>query len=96
MWRPRLGAWLALLGVLVVAGVLFGRGLDAATNYDEGVYLASLDALTHDQALGKDVYASQPPGFYVLLQAPGWQPPTRSVGAWPMSEGASSQPRFSP
>jgi 4-amino-4-deoxy-L-arabinose transferase-like glycosyltransferase len=74
MWRPRLGAWLALLGVLVVAGVLFGRGLDAATNYDEGVYLASLDALTHDQALGKDVYASQPPGFYVLLQALSFLP----------------------
>jgi 4-amino-4-deoxy-L-arabinose transferase-like glycosyltransferase len=65
----RLGVWLALLGVLVVAGVLFGRGLHAATNYDEGVYLASLDALTHGQTLGDDVYASQPPGFYTLLRA---------------------------
>ena len=43
-------------------------GVEAAANYDEGVYLASLDALRHGQELGTDVYASQPPGFYVLLQ----------------------------
>ena len=52
-----------------VAGLLYGRSLHAATNYDEQVYLASLDALTHGQALGTDVYASQPPGFYTLLRA---------------------------
>jgi Glycosyltransferase family 87 len=44
------------------------RSLHAAANYDEGVYLASVDALEHGQSLGTDVYASQPPGFYVLLQ----------------------------
>jgi 4-amino-4-deoxy-L-arabinose transferase-like glycosyltransferase len=58
----------ALAAVLAVSTVLFAHGLDAATNYDEGVYLASLDALRHGQRLGSDVFASQPPGFYVLLR----------------------------
>lgn len=63
--------WLLLggLGLLVAAGVLYATSLDAPANYDEGVYLASLDALTHGQVLGTDVYASQPPGFYMLLRA---------------------------
>jgi 4-amino-4-deoxy-L-arabinose transferase-like glycosyltransferase len=60
---------LGLAGLLAIAGLVYARGLDAAANYDEGVYLASLDALRHGQELGTDVYASQPPGFYVLLQA---------------------------
>jgi 4-amino-4-deoxy-L-arabinose transferase-like glycosyltransferase len=67
--RPRLADALLLGGALVVAGIVFGRGLHAAANYDEGVYVASLDALTHGQSLGRDVYASQPPGFYTLLRA---------------------------
>jgi Glycosyltransferase family 87 len=54
--------------VLVLAGALYIRSLHAAANYDEGVYLASVDALEHGQSLGTDVYASQPPGFYVLLR----------------------------
>lgn len=58
----------ALAALLAIAGLVYARGLDAAANYDEGVYLASLDALRHRQELGTDVYASQPPGFYVLLQ----------------------------
>jgi 4-amino-4-deoxy-L-arabinose transferase-like glycosyltransferase len=61
----------ALACVLVLAGALYLRSLHAAANYDEGVYLASVDALEHGQSLGKDVYASQPPGFYVLLRAAG-------------------------
>ncbi len=69
MARGRLGGALALCAVLVVAGLLYGRSLHAATNYDEQVYLSSLDALTHGQSLGTDVYASQPPGFYALLRA---------------------------
>ena len=48
--------------------------MEAAANYDEGVYLASLDALRHGQELGTDVYASQPPGFYVLLQGLSFLP----------------------
>jgi len=67
--RRWLGEGLALAVLLVLAGLVYSRGLDAAANYDEGVYLASLDALRHGQELGTDVYASQPPGFYVLLQA---------------------------
>jgi 4-amino-4-deoxy-L-arabinose transferase-like glycosyltransferase len=67
--RRWLGEGLALAALLVIAALVYVRGLDAAANYDEGVYLASLDALRHGQELGTDVYASQPPGFYVLLQA---------------------------
>lgn len=36
--------------------------------FDEGVYLNSLRLLESDRSLGHDVYASQPPGFYLLLQ----------------------------
>jgi len=48
---------------------VFGRSLHAGAVYDEGVYLASLDALAHGQKLGSEVFASQPPGFYLLLEA---------------------------
>jgi 4-amino-4-deoxy-L-arabinose transferase-like glycosyltransferase len=65
-----LGLELVLLACLVaLEGVIFSRGLDAAAVFDEGVYLASLDALQHGQHLGSQVFASQPPGFYALLQA---------------------------
>lgn len=65
--RPRLVGALGLVGLLVLAAFVYGRSLHAAANYDEGVYLASLDALRHGQELGTDVDTSQPPGFYVLL-----------------------------
>ena len=55
-------------------GIRVRPGVEAAANYDEGVYLASLDALRHGQELGTDVYASQPLGFYVLLQALSFLP----------------------
>jgi 4-amino-4-deoxy-L-arabinose transferase-like glycosyltransferase len=45
------------------------RSLHSATGYDEGNYLASLDALRHGQHLGSDVFLDQPPGWYLLLQA---------------------------
>jgi Dolichyl-phosphate-mannose-protein mannosyltransferase len=48
---------------------VLGRGLRANAVYDEGVYTASLDALAHGQKLGSEIFASQPPGFYVLLEA---------------------------
>jgi 4-amino-4-deoxy-L-arabinose transferase-like glycosyltransferase len=69
---PELGVVAALLAA---AGFLFSRNLDTATNYDEGVYLASLDALEHGQTLGSEVFASQPPGFYLLLRIVGWLTP---------------------
>jgi 4-amino-4-deoxy-L-arabinose transferase-like glycosyltransferase len=43
-----------------------------ATNYDEGNYLAALTDLRHGFALGKDVYADQPPGWYGLLRFFAW------------------------
>jgi 4-amino-4-deoxy-L-arabinose transferase-like glycosyltransferase len=58
----------AAAGLLAVAGWLFAGTLDTAANFDEGVYLASLDALRHGQELGRDVFPDQPPGFYLLLQ----------------------------
>lgn len=66
--RRRLGEGVALAGLLALAAFVYARGIEAAANYDEGVYLASLDALRHGQELGTEVYASQPAGFYVLLQ----------------------------
>jgi hypothetical protein len=62
-------AEIALLALILVAqAVLFGQLLHSATNYDEGVYLAAIDALRHGQTLGSDVFAAQFPGFYDLLR----------------------------
>jgi hypothetical protein len=62
-------AEIALLALILVAqALLFGRLLHSATNYDEGVYLAAVDALRHGQQLGSDVFAAQFPGFYDLLR----------------------------
>ncbi len=55
--------------VAVAAALVYTRALGTRTNYDEGVYLASLDAMRRGQALGSDVYTSQPPAFYWLLRA---------------------------
>jgi 4-amino-4-deoxy-L-arabinose transferase-like glycosyltransferase len=44
------------------------RALETRTNYDEGVYLASLAALRDGQSLAADVYTSQPPVFYWVLR----------------------------
>src|SRR6185312_14144835 len=42
-----------------------------ATTFDEGVYLLSLQELQHGQALGREVFTSQGPVFYVILRAIG-------------------------
>lgn len=78
--QRRLGEGLALAGLLTLAAFVYVRGVEAAANYDEGVYLASLDALRQGQELGTDVYASQPPGFYVLLQGLSLLPGDGVVG----------------
>jgi 4-amino-4-deoxy-L-arabinose transferase-like glycosyltransferase len=66
----RLALELGCLALIVVAAaVVYTRSLHTATNYDEGNYLASLDALRHGQRLGSDVFLDQPPGWYLLLQA---------------------------
>lgn len=50
---------------------MYATGIHRALNFDEGNYLASLDALRHGQRLGADVFLDQPPGWYVLLQLAG-------------------------
>ena len=64
---PRVEAVLLALG-LGAAAVLFSQGASKAPNYDEGVYLATDDALRAGGELGSEVFSSQPPGFYVLLR----------------------------
>jgi hypothetical protein len=60
---------IAVLAAMVAAqALLFARPIHAATTYDEGVYLAAVDALRHGQALGSQVFAAQFPGFYDLLR----------------------------
>jgi 4-amino-4-deoxy-L-arabinose transferase-like glycosyltransferase len=68
----RLSPFAAAGLVSISAGLVFTRSLGTRTNYDEGVYLASLDALRRGQALGSEVYTSQPPGFYALLRLLAW------------------------
>jgi hypothetical protein len=57
-----------LVAILAVQAYLFSRPIHSATNYDEDVYLAAVDALRHGQALGSQVFAAQFPGFYDLLR----------------------------
>lgn len=63
------------LGLALLLGVavwIFLIPFHNATNYDEGNYLAALTDLRHGFALGKDVYADQPPGWYSLLRFFAW------------------------
>ena len=57
--------------ILAAAAAVYVRSIHSATAYDEGNYLASLDALRHGQHLGSDVFLDQPPGWYLLLQGVG-------------------------
>jgi 4-amino-4-deoxy-L-arabinose transferase-like glycosyltransferase len=63
--------WPVLAAVLVAgaATLVYTRALGTSANYDEGVYLASLDAMRRGQELGSELYTSQPPVFYWLLRA---------------------------
>jgi 4-amino-4-deoxy-L-arabinose transferase-like glycosyltransferase len=68
----RLGLLAELGGLAVViaaAAYVYTRNLHSYLGYDEGNYLGSLDALRHGQALGRDVFLDQPPGWYLLLVA---------------------------
>jgi 4-amino-4-deoxy-L-arabinose transferase-like glycosyltransferase len=70
--RELVAAELAALALIVAAHVfLLTRLLHAGTTFDEGVYLLSLQDLRHGEALGRQVFTSQGPGFYVILQAIG-------------------------
>ncbi len=66
--RPIVWEGLALAALVAAQVLLFGRLVGTDTDYDEGVYLTSLDALEHGQRLGEDVFAPQPPGWYLLLR----------------------------
>ena len=79
--RARRAAPLAPLVVVVaLQALLDGRLLHAATNFDEGVYLAAADALHHGQRLGGDVFAAQFPGFYDLLRVLSLPDPSSVAG----------------
>jgi hypothetical protein len=70
--RGLVAAEVAALAVIVAAHVVVLTVLlHSATTFDEGVYLLSLDELRHGLALGRDVFTSQGPVFYVVLQAIG-------------------------
>ena len=64
----RVAELVALAGLVVAQAFLFGRLVGFDTDYDEGVYLSSVDALEHGQRLGEDVFAPQPPAWYLLLR----------------------------
>jgi len=70
--RALVAAELGALALIVAAHVaLLTRLLHTATTFDEGVYLLSLVDLRHGEALGRQVFTSQGPGFYVILQGIG-------------------------
>lgn len=68
MSKARTIELVTLTALLVAQAYLFARPIHSATNYDEDVYLAAVDALRHGQALGSSVFAAQFPGFYDLLR----------------------------
>src|SRR5207237_6740713 len=59
---------LGVLLLLGLAGLLFHHGLADPPDFDEGVYLAAVDAWRHGQALGSEIFTAQPPGFYTLVR----------------------------
>jgi 4-amino-4-deoxy-L-arabinose transferase-like glycosyltransferase len=63
-------SWALATAVLlaVAAALVYTRALGTRANYDEGVYLASLDLMRRGQELGAEIYTSQPPVFYWLLR----------------------------
>ena len=63
---------LALMTLLALAAALFARDLGAPSlEFDEGVYLSSADLLARGLSAGQDVFTSQPPLFFALLDAGG-------------------------
>ncbi len=57
----------ALVALAVAQWALLARSLRVEPFFDEGTYLLSVGALRGGFALGRDVFASQPPLFYDLL-----------------------------
>lgn len=55
--------------LLVGAAVIFGRDLgQPSAEFDEAVYLASARALAGGAELGREVFSSQPPLFFAVLE----------------------------
>jgi hypothetical protein len=71
---------LVFLVIVCAQAILYARLLDNAMNYDEGVYLAAVDAVRHGQELGNQVFAAQFPGFYDLLHVLAWVGGTSVTG----------------
>ena len=59
---------LAVLLLVGLASLSAVRELHGAASFDEGVYLNSLGALERGAPLRQEIFASQPPGFYLLLR----------------------------
>jgi len=66
--RPIVWEGVALAVLVAAQALLFGRLVGTDTDYDEGVHARQVDALEHGQRLGEDVFAPQPPGWYLLLR----------------------------
>jgi 4-amino-4-deoxy-L-arabinose transferase-like glycosyltransferase len=63
-----------------LASLIALRQLHGAANFDEGVYLNSLRALQRGAPLGSHVFASQPPGLYLLLRLDAFLLPDSLAG----------------
>ena len=63
-----MGEGLVVVTAILAQVILFERAIHSAPSYDEGVYLASTIDLRAGQALGSDVFAAQPPAFYLGLR----------------------------
>ncbi|MBA2346698.1 MAG: hypothetical protein H0V81_00235, partial [Solirubrobacterales bacterium] len=60
----------ALAVLLALAALLYARDLGTPSlEFDEGVYLSSADLLARGLGAGRDVFTSQPPLFFHLLDA---------------------------
>ena len=65
--RPLAAKTFPALALALAAALLFRR-VRERTAFDEGVYLDSLRSLKDGHVLGSEVFASQVPGFYSLLE----------------------------
>lgn len=70
--RAPLAAAAALTALIAAQVYLLTRAVHTKTVFDEGVYLLSIDVLGHGEALGREVFTSQGPLFYVLLRVIGF------------------------
>jgi hypothetical protein len=69
--RAALAEPAAVAAIIAAQVYLLTRSVHTRTVFDEGVYLLSIDALGHGEALGREVFTSQGPLYYVLLRGIG-------------------------